>query len=89
IPAELKKALISLNRGRIRLVNRELEKHSEKMYALGHQFIYSFFIISGIYFGNHFIDLNKELMAGLFYGVSMAMSVNLIRSFIKNRTTKL
>jgi predicted unusual protein kinase regulating ubiquinone biosynthesis (AarF/ABC1/UbiB family) len=89
IPAELKKTLIALNRGRIRLINREMEKHTEKMYALGHQFIYTIFAIAGLHYGNYFYQLNKEWLAGIFLGVTAAMGVNLIRSFLKNRTTKL
>lgn len=85
IPPELHKALLSVNRGRLVLQNKDIQKQTEKLYALGHQFIYLFSTIASIHFGNHFRALNEIVTAGFFFGLAAVSGLALLSSINKNR----
>ena len=89
LPVELQKALVTLNRGRIRFINRDMEKHTEKMYSLGTNLIQTLFIISGVHYGNVFFFQNYEIISGGFYVFSGLLGLNLLRSVLKNKPTGL
>ena len=89
LPLELQKALIALNRGRIRFINRDIEKHTEKMYSLGINVIQSIFVISGVHFGNTYLFQNNQIVSTCFFLFSFFTSISLFRSIIKNKPTGL
>jgi ubiquinone biosynthesis protein len=89
LPLELQKALIALNRGRIRFINRDIEKHTEKMYSLGINVIQSIFVISGVHFGNTYYFQNNQIVSSCFFLFSFFISISLFRSIIKNKPTGL
>jgi len=89
LPLELQKALIALNRGRIRFINRDIEKHTEKMYTLGINAIQSIFVISGVHFGNTYYFQNNQTVSTCFFLFSFFISISLFRSIIKNKPTGL
>ena len=85
----LQKALNALNRGRIRFINRDIEKHTEKMYSLGINVIQSIFVISGVHFGNTYYFQNIQIVSTCFFLFSFFISIGLFRSIIKNKPTGL
>ncbi|MDX1960380.1 MAG: AarF/UbiB family protein [Leptospiraceae bacterium] len=88
LPRELHKAIITLQRGRIQIQNPAQEKHTEKIYALGHEFIFAIFFLGGIYFGNEFLKLELIPVSIGFYLFSAISGWKLFQSFQKNRTKK-
>ena len=66
IPKELHKALLTLNRGRLVIHNKDVEKQNEMIYILGNQFIYTLVSIACVFFGNHFLGF-YNLIPSLFF----------------------
>lgn len=89
LPIELQKALVTLNRGRIRFVNRDMARHTEKMYSLGLSLIQAIFVIAGVHFGTLFFFQKYEMIAGIFYILSLLLGIGLLRNLLKNRPTGL
>jgi predicted unusual protein kinase regulating ubiquinone biosynthesis (AarF/ABC1/UbiB family) len=88
IPGELHKALLTLNRGRLVVYNKDIEKQTSKFYALGQQFIYTALFISGIHFGNFYSGQFQNLVSYLFFGISAVSGLSLLFSMFKNRNKK-
>ncbi len=89
LPLELQKALIALNRGRIRFINRDLERHTEKMYSLGVNLIQTIFVVSGVHFGNTYLLQNNQVVSTGFFILSFVISMSVLRSILKNKPTGL
>jgi ubiquinone biosynthesis protein len=89
LPLELQKVLIALNRGRIRFINRDLERHTEKMYVLGVNLIQTIFVVSGIHFGNFYLLQNNQIVSTGFFIFSFVISMSVLRSILKNKPTGL
>ena len=89
LPLELQKALQTLNRGRIRFINRDMEKHTEKMYSLGVNLIQTIFVVSGVHFGTIFYFQKIETVSYVFYFVSLLTGIGLVRSILNNKPNSL
>ena len=87
IPVHLQKTLLTINRGRLKVSSPDIQNHTQKMYALGQQLIYTIFSISFIYFGNFFISKNINISIG-FYTFAFIFFVILLQSWKKNRLSK-
>jgi hypothetical protein len=87
IPVHLQKTLLTINRGRLKVSSPDIQNHTQKMYALGQQLIYTIFSISFISFGNFFLNQNSNLAIGL-YGVAVIFFIALVHSWKKNRLSK-
>ena len=86
IPGELHKALLTLNRGRFVIHNKDVEKQTEVIYLLGTQTLYTVVTIASIYFGNYFLgSLNNQYASLFFYSIGALSGLSLLVSFIKNR----
>ncbi len=86
IPGELHKALLTLNRGRLVIHNKDVEKQTEVIYLLGTQTLYTVVTIASIYFGNYFLgSLNNQYASLFFYSIGALSGLSLLVSFIKNR----
>jgi len=85
LPLELQKVLQALNRGRIRFINRDMEKHTEKMYSLGVNLIQTIFVVSGVHFGTIFYFQKLETVSYAFYFISVLTGIGLIRSVVNNK----
>ncbi len=85
LPHEIQKTLRRLNEGTLEVKAKGLEEHSEKLYILGHQMIYSFLSFSGLFFSVYCRDKgwmaygDYALYAGGFFGAL------LLGSLFKNR----
>jgi ubiquinone biosynthesis protein len=88
LPSQLQKTLVAINRGRLKVSNPEMQKHTEKMYALGQELSFTVLGIAGIYFGNQFLSQNYYVSLG-FYATSLVFFINLIRSWNRNRSSKI
>ncbi|EMN15246.1 ABC1 kinase family protein [Leptospira borgpetersenii] len=86
IPGEFYKVLQNINRGRLQL--REVEQHTRKMYVLGHQFLYSGFLVAGIHFGNYYLERGMEIQGWGFWGISGFFGLLVIYSFWKHKLKK-
>jgi hypothetical protein len=89
LPLELQKALQTLNRGRIRFINRDMEKHTEKIYSLGVNLIQTIFVVSGVHFGTIFYFQKIETVSYVFYFVSLLTGIGLVRSILNNKPNSL
>jgi ubiquinone biosynthesis protein len=89
IPIELQKTLIQLNRGRIRIINDETEKQTEKIHFIGIRLIQTLFILGFMHFGNQFYFANLQLASGFFYGICIVVLYDLISSVLKNKSNGL
>jgi predicted unusual protein kinase regulating ubiquinone biosynthesis (AarF/ABC1/UbiB family) len=87
IPVHLQKTLLTINRGRLKVSSPDIQNHTQKMYALGQQLIYTIFSISFIYFGNFFISKNINISIG-FYTLAVIFFVVILQSWKKNRLSK-
>lgn len=87
LPIHLQKALISLNRGRLKVSLPDLQNHTEKIYILGQQIIYTLLSIAGVSYGNYFFTKYIYVSVG-FYIFSASFFYLLIRSWNKNRISK-
>ncbi|EKS06686.1 ABC1 kinase family protein [Leptospira santarosai] len=88
IPGEFYKVLQNINRGRQGIQLREVERHTRKMYVLGHQFLYFGFLVVGIHFGNYYLERGMEIQSWGFFGTSGFFGLILIYSFWKNKLKK-
>ncbi|PJZ53300.1 ABC1 kinase family protein [Leptospira adleri] len=88
IPGEFYKVLQNINRGKQGIHLREVERHTRKMYVLGHQILYSGFLIAGIHFGNYYLEKGLEMQSWGFFGTSAFFGLVLIYSFWKNKLKK-
>lgn len=89
IPSELHKALLTLNRGRLIIHNKDIEKQTETIQVLGSQFLYTIIAIASVYFGNHFYGIFNIYPSLFFYSIAGISGLSLLSSFIKNRHGKL
>ncbi|APH42199.1 ABC1 family protein [Leptospira interrogans serovar Copenhageni/Icterohaemorrhagiae] len=88
IPGEFYKVLQNINRGKQGIQLREVERHTRKMYILGHQILYSGFLIAGIHFGNDYLEKGMEIQSWGFFTSSVIFGFILIYSFWKNKLKK-
>ncbi|MDV6235685.1 AarF/UbiB family protein [Leptospira ellisii] len=88
IPGEFYKVLQNINRGKQGIQLVEVERHTRKMYVLGHQILYSVFLIAGIHFGNYYLEKGMEIQSWSFFGTSGFFGLVLIYSFWKNKLKK-
>ncbi|MBP7282411.1 MAG: AarF/ABC1/UbiB kinase family protein [Leptospiraceae bacterium] len=88
IPSELHKALLTLNRGRLVIHNKDIEKQTVTFSILGSQFIYTLVSISSVYFGNYFLGFNQQYPSLFFYSIASISGLSLLHSLIKNRPGK-
>ena len=78
IPGELHKALLTLNRGRLVIHNKDVEKQTEVIYLLGTQTLYTVVTIASIYFGNYFLgSLNNQYASLFFYSIGALSGLSL------------
>ncbi|EMJ97778.1 ABC1 kinase family protein [Leptospira alstonii] len=88
IPGEFYKVLQNINRGRQGIQLREVERHTRKMYVLGHQVLYGGFLIAGIHFGNYYLEKGMEMQSWGCFATSCLFGLVLIYSFWKNKLKK-
>lgn len=82
IPIEFQKALINLNRGRIRVINKELEKHTDKMFLLGHTAIYAFLTVSFIYIANQYSIQGQTSQSAISYTASAIFGISFLKKIL-------
>ncbi|PJZ69350.1 protein kinase [Leptospira perolatii] len=85
IPGELLQAIKSINRGKQSYRQPDLEAHSRKMYALGHQALSAIFVLFGIYYGTDRWDRGEETSAWIGFGSSIFFGILLALSVLKNK----
>lgn len=85
IPKELHKALLTVNRGRLTIHNKDIEKQTETIYILGNQFIYTLVAIASVFFGNHFLMHFNLYPTLFFYSLAGVSGISLLYSLIKNK----
>ncbi|TGJ98884.1 AarF/ABC1/UbiB kinase family protein [Leptospira langatensis] len=85
LPGELLQAVKNLNRGKQAYKLPDLENHTKRMYALGHQIISTSFILFGIHYGTDRLDKGIEPHAMIGFGVSIFFGILLALSVIKNK----
>jgi len=84
-PESLYRALETINSGKIKISFKEFNKGVNKIYKLGHQIIYSFFIIVSILL-YYFSNVNGHYkFSNFFYYSSIFFSIILLFSFFRNR----
>ncbi len=88
IPGELHKALLTLNRGRLVIQNKDVERQTDIIYILGHQFLYTLIGIASVYFGNYFMGFYNLYPSLFFYSLAGVSGISLLTSLIKNRLGK-
>ncbi|MCX8000840.1 MAG: hypothetical protein N3A69_18185 [Leptospiraceae bacterium] len=86
-PIHFQKALVSLNRGRLKISLPDLQNHTDKIYVVGQQIVYSLFTIAGVGYGNYFLGKSFYVSLG-FYLFSAGFFYLLVRSWNKNRISK-
>jgi predicted unusual protein kinase regulating ubiquinone biosynthesis (AarF/ABC1/UbiB family) len=87
LPHEVQKTLRRLNEGALAIRSRDLPAHTRKLYILGHQVLYGFLSVSGLFLAVHwkqngFEDYGKYA----FYG-AIAFGILLAGSILRNRAS--
>ncbi len=89
IPNELHKALLTLNRGRLVIQNKDVERQTDVMYVLGNQFLYALVGIASVHFGNYFLSFYNLYPSLFFYSIAGISGLSLLSSLIRNRSSKI
>ncbi|MBP9888535.1 MAG: AarF/ABC1/UbiB kinase family protein [Leptospiraceae bacterium] len=88
IPSELHKALLTLNRGRLVIQNKDVERQTDVMYVLGNQFLYALVGIASVHFGNYFLSFYNLYPSLFFYSIAGISGLSLLTSLIRSRSNK-
>jgi len=81
LPYEIQKTLRRLNEGTLTLESKRLGQHTEKMYAMGHQFLYGLLGLSGLFLWNYWQERGLEswssdaLYGSIFFGSTLLISI--------------
>ena len=81
LPHEIHKTLRRLNEGTLTIGSRELPEHTQKLYILGHQALYAFLGVSGLFLsfflgGHGSQDLSRYALEGsCFFGGVLVISI--------------
>lgn len=89
IPGELHKALLTLNRGRLVIQNKDVERQTDVFFVLGNRFLYLLISIASVHFGNYFMSFYNLYPSLFFYAIAGISGLSLLTSLIKNRSSKI
>ena len=85
LPHEIQKTMRRLNEGALSIRTRDLPAHTNKLYILGHQFLYGFLGVSSLFLAVHWRESELENYARYaFYG-AIGFGVLLLGSIVRNR----
>jgi predicted unusual protein kinase regulating ubiquinone biosynthesis (AarF/ABC1/UbiB family) len=87
LPENVHNMLETVNSGRLKINLKEMKKDVQKLYILGHQFIYTLLLITMASFSLIFHLTNKQSLSKLFGIGSLFFAFFLLVSFIRNRKT--
>lgn len=85
LPHEIQKTLRRLNEGQLSLKNRDLGRQIQRLYLLGHQFLYALLGLGGLFLGIRLGEVGFLAEARYSYWGSGILGALLVISLIKNR----
>lgn len=85
IPSELYRVLQTMNRERLKIKSPDIEHHTQKMYILGHQFIYTIVSAASLYFANMYAQNSNNQISYVFHAIASISFCALVISFFRNR----
>jgi ubiquinone biosynthesis protein len=85
LPHEIHKTLKQLNSGTLSISTPDLKQHTQRLYILGHQFLYAFLGLGGTFLGVYLEEVGKYAESMYAYVGAALFGAILLVSFLKNR----
>jgi predicted unusual protein kinase regulating ubiquinone biosynthesis (AarF/ABC1/UbiB family) len=85
LPHELQKTLRRLNEGTVSLRLNDLSAHGRQLYLLGHQFLYAFLGVSGLFLSGRWREAGLETESHYALTGAILFGITLLVSVIRNR----
>lgn len=84
-PESLYRALETINSGKVKISFKEFKKGIDKIYLLGHQLIYSLFLIASVFLYYFSKTNNQEVFSNAFYYSSLFFLFMVLLSFVRKK----